>query len=418
MRKFAKERKATQPTASSAPPIAAWKKHRPGHEVRSILDPQPSPSQSGAGEVDGPIASGIRALSGGGSPLPEPARAFFEPRFARDLVQQQGSQATLQRQPAKRGSDPISNPAIDEAYDQLEIVREGQLPLEFHRQKHIRALSFAERQDMEFKRKWAAILRLGELRDQRAVLTLVAVLEDKLSPILSYSPTQQSLLKQAAAESLGKIGGKAALSKLSDLLKSKDPNDRKLAVRALPGAAGGQAATDLKTALQAETDADLKAQIIFALGNAAIHVGNLKEQQAIAAELIRQMEKEKDLVRLAAVNALGKLRHKSATGPLLKLLADEHDVEALAAEIVTALGEIGDEKAVDLVAILLRVHVKKRVRIEAALALGKIGGPKARAALKERLNLEADADVKAAIHKARTPVIRPTFRSALPKSQP
>lgn len=271
---------------------------------------------------------------------------------------------------------------------------------------------------MEFKRKWAAILRLGELRDQRAVLTLVAVLEDKLSPIQGYSPTQQLLLKQAAAESLGKIGGKVALSKLSDLLKSKDPNERKLAVQALPGVAGGQAATDLRTALQAETDADLKAQIIFALGNAAIHVGNLKEQQAIAAELIRQMEKEKDLVRLAAVQALGKLRHKSATEPLLKLLTDEHDVEALAAEIVTALGEIGDEKAVDLLVILLRVHVKKRVRIEVALALGKIGGPKARAALKERLNLEVDADVKTAIHKARTPVIRPTFRSALPNSQP
>jgi len=255
-------------------------------------------------------------------------------------------------------------------------------------------------------------LKLGDLRDQRAVLTLVAVLEDKISPIQGYSSAQQLLLKQAAAESLGKIGGKVSLSKLSDLLKSKDPQERKMAARALPGVAGGQAVTDLLTALQAETDADLKAQIIFALGNAAIYVANMKERQAIAAELIRQMEKDKDMVRLAAVKALGKLRLKSATEPLLKLLTNEHDVEPLAAEIVTALGEIGDERAVDLVVILLKVHVKKRVRIEAALALGKIGGSKARAALKDRLNLEADADVKAAIFKAMTPVIRQTFRSA------
>lgn len=263
---------------------------------------------------------------------------------------------------------------------------------------------------MEFKRKWNAILKLGDLRDQRAVLTLVQLLEDKI-PVREYSPVQQSLLKQAAAESLGKIGGKVALSKLSGLLKSKDPEERKMAARALPGVAGGQAATDLLTALQAETDADLKAQIIFALGNAAIFVANMKEREAIAAELIRQMEKEKDTVRLAAVKALGKLRLKSATEPLLKLLTAEHDVEHLAAEIVTALGEIGDARAVDLLTIMLRVHTKKRVKIEAALALGKIGGSKARAALKDRLKLETDVDVKAAIHKAMTPVLRWTFGS-------
>jgi HEAT repeat protein len=167
---------------------------------------------------------------------------------------------------------------------------------------------------------------------------------------------------------------------------------------------GGQAATDLLTALQAETDADLKAQMIFALGNAAIYLHNIKERQAIAAELMHQMEKDKDMVRLASVKALGKLRLKSTTEPLLKLLANEHDVEPLAAEIVNALGEIGDERAVDLVVIMLRVHVKKRVRIEAALALGKIGGSKARTALKDRRNLEADPDVKVAIFKAMTPV--------------
>jgi HEAT repeat protein len=429
------------------------------------LSRKPQPTQSEPREVDGSVASEIQDLSGGGSSLPEPSRAFFESRFGHDfaavrihadsrsaelarsvdaraftlgrdivfgageyspgtgegarllahelthVVQQQGAApATLQRQPVKGGGAPsISNPAIDEVYDQLDIIREGQLPLEFHRRKDIRALSFVERQDMEFKRKWDAILRLGELRDQRAVLTLVAVLEDKISPIQGYSAEQQSLLKQSAAESLGKIGGKVSLSKLSGLLKSKDPQERKIAARALPGVAGGQAATDLLTALQAETDADLKAQIIFALGNAAVYVGNMKEKEAIAAELIRVMEKDKDTVRLAAVKALGKVRLKSATEPLLRLLANEHDVEPLAAEIVTALGEIGDQKAVDLVVIMLRVQVKKRVRIEAALALGKIGGTKARAALKERLNLETDADVREAIHKAMLPVLHWTF---------
>jgi HEAT repeat protein len=419
-------------------------------------------------EVDGRVASEIRALQGSGSPLPKPPRAFFESRFGHDftavrihsdsrsarlarsvnaraftlgqdivfgpgeyspetgegtrllahelahVVQQQKSQATIQRQPAKGGgSRPFFSPAIDEAYDQLDIIREGQLPLEFYRRPEIRALSFGERQDMEFQRKLKAIYRLGDLRDQRAVLTLVAVLEDKIFPIQSYSPAQKLLLQQAAAESLGKIGGKVALSKLSDLLlKSKDPKERMMAARGLPGAAGGQAATDLLTALKTETDADLKAQIIFALGNAGRDLGNMQEKQSIATELIRQMENNKDAVHLAAINALGKLRLKSATEPLLKQLTKWHSVELLAADIVSALGEIGDERAVDLVVVMLEIHVKKRVRSEAALALGKIGGSKARAALKRRLNQETEDSVKADILKAMTPVIHWTFRSA------
>lgn len=326
------------------------------------------------------------------------------------VVQQQNLAVTMQRQPARSGgASGSSKPAIDVADDQLAIIQEGQLPLEFFEKPDIRALSISERQDMEFKRKWDAILKLGELRDQHSVFTLVAILEDKVFPIKRFPASQQFLLKQAAAESLGKIGGKIALTKLSDLLKSKDPAERKIAALALPGVAGGQAAGGLLTALQTETDADLRARLIFALGNAAVGVADAKEKEAIAAELIRQMEKDKDVVRLAAVSALGKVRVRSATEPLLKLLTSTHDIEALAAEIVDALGEIGDERAVDLVVVLLKVHVKKRVRIEAALALGKIGGAKARAALKERLNLEADADVKAAIQKATTPVIRQTF---------
>ena len=316
-----------------------------------------------------------------------------------------------EHQPSQvRGSIPFS-PAIEEANDQLEIIREGQLPLEFFRRPDIRALSFDERQDMEHLRKLKAIFRLGDLRDQRAVLTLVAVLENKIFPIQSYSSAQKLRLKQAAAESLGKIGGQVALSKLSDLLKSKDPEERMMAARGLPGAAGGQAATDLLTALKSETDADLlKAQIIFALGNAGRDLGNM-QKQSIATELILQMENNNDAVHRAAINALGKLRLKSATEPLLKQLHKWHSGDP-AADIVRALGEIGDERAVDLVVVMLEVHVKSGVRSEAAIALGKIGGAKAMTALKKRLSQEKESSVRTEIFKALTPVIHWTFKPA------
>jgi hypothetical protein len=424
-------------------------------------------AQDAAGEIDGRVASEIRSLSGGGAPLPESSRAFFESRFGHDfaavrihsddrsarlahsvdaraftlgrdivfgageysprtgegarllahelthVAQQRSSQAILQRQPAPGGPSPsTAQPSLIEVNDQLAIVREGQLPLKLYTAEN-RALSFEGRMTLEFQRKLAAIHRLGELRSELAVLTLVALLEDRFaSPKRDFSPTQKFLLKQAAADALAKIGGTAALSKLSGLLKSKDPDERKIAAQGLPGVTGGQTATDLLKALQAETDDGLKAQIIFALGRAAFHVRDIREKQAITAELIHQMETGKDEVKLPAIEALGKFRQKSATEPLLKQLVKSHDEEPMAAAIVTALGDIGDQKAVDLVIVILRVHMKPRVRIEAALALGKIGGSKAKAALKERLNQEKDAGVKKAISTAMNipSVIHWTFR--------
>ncbi|MES1240960.1 MAG: DUF4157 domain-containing protein [Acidobacteriota bacterium] len=431
----------------------------------------PTTQQAAAGEVGGRVASEIRGISGGGAPLPESSRAFFESRLGHDfasvrihaddrsarlarsvdaraftlgrdivfgageysprtgegtrllahelthVAQQQGSQAILQRQPGRRITPYSTNPVLDETVEQLAIVREGQPPPDFYDDAENRALDFEGRLQKEFKRKLKAINRLGELRAEQAVFTLVALLEDRIaSPKRDFSPTQKFLLKQAAAGSLAKIGGTAALSKLSDLLKSKDPDERKIAAQGLPGATGGQAATDLLKALQAEADDALKAQIIFALGRAVMDLRDIRERQAIAAELIRQMETGKDAVQFAAIRVLGQLRLKSATEPLLKQLIKSHHEEAMAAEIVSALGEIGDQKAVEMVSIMLRVHEKPRVRSEAAVALGKIGGPKARAALKERLNQDKDAGVNAAIAKAM--VIRLHWKFGAAQSPP
>jgi len=316
------------------------------------------------------------------------------------------------KRPAGRGiAAPFVSPRV-EVNDLLSIVREGQPPPSLNADKNIRQLSFSERQALRFKRKLDAIIRLGDLRDELAVLTLVAAVEGKFVAPKDFEPEQKALLRQEAATALGKIGGSVAIAKLNDLLNSKDPKERMMAARGFSGAVGGQAASALLTALKKETDAALKAQIIFALGNVGSVLGNMQEKEAIAKELISQMENNKDVVHLAAINALGELRLKSATEPLLKQLSKLHSVEHLAAAIVIALGKIGDERAVNLVVVMLEVHAKKRVRSEAALALGKIGGSKARAALKRRLNLEKEASVRADILKAMTPVIHWTFQSA------
>src|SRR5215208_954718 len=85
-------------------------------------------------------------------------------------------------------------------YDQLSILREYEgLPLEFYRRPEIRALPYSERIRLSFQRKLAAIAKLGDLRDERAVSTLVELVEDRLfvAP-KGFEPLQKLLLQQEA----------------------------------------------------------------------------------------------------------------------------------------------------------------------------------------------------------------------------
>jgi HEAT repeat protein len=291
---------------------------------------------------------------------------------------------------------------MGEVNEQLEIVRSGMPPLDYYRDRTNRAKSFDDRLSEHFRIVLTAIYKLGELKDQRAVLTLVRVLEDTLwgTPKRGFSSTQKLLLQQAAAESLGQIGGTAALTKLNDLLKSKDPKERLMAGRAFAGATGSQAVTDLLTALKKEKDAAIKAQLMSALGKVGRASGNRKEKELIVKELIGEMEKGPQDIQIAAVNALGAVALKSATEALMKLARQHLGIAPLVSDVARALGEIRDDRAVELLAILLKDHGSESVRREAALALGKIRGPKALTALKSRRSKEKDARVRAAISTA------------------
>jgi HEAT repeat protein len=308
---------------------------------------------------------------------------------------------TLQRQPAKtQGSPPA--PPFEQVNEQLAIIREGILPLAMFRDPAIRALSFDDRVSLQFRRTLAAIMRLGELKDQRAVLTLIGVLEDRIwgHPAKGFSAFQKQLLQQAAAESIGQIGGASSLTKLNDLLTSKNPQERLLGSRALAGATGSQAVSALLAALRKETDSTVKAQIIRALGNVGRSSNKNQEKELIASELVRVMESSPQDLQQATVNALGVLQLKSTVDPLLKLARQHLGSAGLVSDIAAALGEIGDDRAVELLGILLKDHGSISVRSQAALALGKIRGPKALAALTARRDSEPDRNVKASIDVA------------------
>jgi HEAT repeat protein len=321
-------------------------------------------------------------------------------RLMRDDVNVAGP--TIQRQPAKTKGSPPSVPLFEQVNEQLAIIREGTLPLAMHRDPKNRALSFDDRVTLQFRRTLAAISRLGELKEPRAVPLLIGVLEDRIwgQPARGFSALQKQLLQQAAAESIGQIGGTLSLTKLNDLLTSKDPKERLIGGRALAGATGSQAVTALLAALRKETDAAVKKQIIRALGNVGRSSSKSQEKELIARELVRVMESSAVDLQQATVNALGVLQVKSAVDSLLKLARQHLGSAGLVSDIAAALGEIGDSRAVELLGILLKDHGSMAVRSQAALALGKIRGPKALAALRASRATEKDRGVKASINLA------------------
>ena len=161
---------------------------------------------------------------------------------------------------------------------------------------------------------------MGNLKDKRAVSTLIDLVEDKLfiAP-KDFTPDQELKLKQEAMAALGKIGGSVALLKLRDLLNSEDPQEKMMAARGYSGASGRVATADLLIALKGETDPSLKSQIIFALGNVGSGL-DVKTKQMIVTALINEMENNTGAVKQAAVNALGRIQLKTATEPLMKQL--------------------------------------------------------------------------------------------------
>ena len=328
------------------------------------------------------------------------------------VVQQHASQPTIQRQPATKPapSDPFGQGGV---YEQLQILREaGTLPFSEYeaveRPKDIKdpkkatAVWGHEVMLKRYERCSAALDKLAQLKDQRAVPLLIDIVEGKVFGPKDFEDDKKLLLKKETLTTLAKIGGSVALWKLHELLNSQDPEERMMAAGAYSAASGRVAVADLRIALQQETDVTLKKQIILALGN--VSDLDAKTKQTIVTELLDIMEKSTVELKRVAVNAIGRLQLKTATDPLIKELKAHLGIALLAADIVWALGDIGDDRAVEILLIMLEKHGSASVRSSAARALGKIGGTKAISALKTRLDQEPDSLVRAVIQQSLGPL--------------
>ena len=170
--------------------------------------------------------------------------------------------------------------------------------------------------------RWFAAAALGKLKDSRAIVPLIAALDDD----------DVDIRAEHALEEIGR----PAVEPLITALNNKSSNVRAKAAMALSHIGDLRAVKPLIAALH---DEDYGVRM-----EAAISLGVLKDAQAVEP-LIATLKDNHHLVRRRAALALGKLEDSRAVVPLIAALKDEDwFVRSSTAE---ALGKLRDPAAIE-----------------------------------------------------------------------
>jgi HEAT repeat protein len=227
-----------------------------------------------------------------------------------------------------------------------------------------------------------AATMLGTFRDPRAVEPLVSVLRDgdravrdaAIGALLAIGePAVTSLgaclsdpvltVQELASSVLATLADARVLAPLVKALASPNWIVRMYAAKALGRIKDSEAVAPLVPLLQDKVKA-VREETSTAL--AAIGEGAL-------SSLLAALTHAEWLVRLHAVEALGKTRSPDAVNPLLSVLFNDQD-RAVREDAVRALGQIGDARAVEF---LMTAMKEAGVRPLAVEALGRIGDRRA-----------------------------------------
>ena len=169
-----------------------------------------------------------------------------------------------------------------------------------------------------------------------------------------------------------------------------DPVKRARAAEALGEFLDPHAQPTLSAVATSDAEASVRASAVRALGRLNTTKGH--------AALIEACDDADPKVRKAALDQVLKVNFWSGTSALLGRLADDDaGVRRTAAQLVGTL-KIGD--ALEPLLGLLITDDSADVRSAAAIALGRIGGPDAAAALVDARKLETDSSVQDAISVA------------------
>lgn len=194
--------------------------------------------------------------------------------------------------------------------------------------------------DEALRLRCAAVQALGKIQDERAVIPLMSILNDRA---LNYR------LRMSAAESLGRAGNPHALNSLMDILQDDRESSvylRESTAKALGMLGDIRAIDSLLDLLEAKRGVRdkfifLKEQAIEALGRLSRRSG---DKRRVTDSLVRSLRDSAASIRLAAVEALADTDDPRFVPNVGELLRDSDEEVALAA--VSAVFRLGGEAAI------------------------------------------------------------------------
>jgi HEAT repeat protein len=243
--------------------------------------------------------------------------------------------------------------------------------------EHIAALK-----DDDWAIREEAATALGTFRDPRAVGPLVCLLRDAdravrqaaigalaaigepSVPVLGLCLSDpQADVQEAASSVLAIIADERVIDPLIAALANRDWIVRMHAAKALGRIKDARAIEPLLPLLQDKVKAvrEEAATALAELGECAL------------ASLVGALKHSEWLVRLHAVEALGKSRSADAVEPLLWVLFNDRD-QAVREDVVRALGQLADARALEFLVMAMK---EPRLRTLAVEALGRIGDRRA-----------------------------------------
>ncbi|MDA8130697.1 MAG: HEAT repeat domain-containing protein [Elusimicrobia bacterium] len=196
--------------------------------------------------------------------------------------------------------------------------------------------------------------KLGQLRDQKAVPALIKAISD-----------QSPLVRQSAVDSLGLMTSREAAPVLADvLIKDADPAVRQQAAISLSYIMDQNTGPALVKALK-----DPAQPVRYA----ALHTLGVIHYAPAEKDMIGMLASEDQSMRRGAIASLGQMQSKSAGEPIAAQLGDPDQYVKI--EAIKAVGNIGYAPAAPQLVKLLDKSEQPPVRVEAALALSKMGMP-------------------------------------------
>ncbi len=236
---------------------------------------------------------------------------------------------------------------------------------------------------------YIAVKALGKLKDKRAVLPLIGLLKNKSESIG---------LVLSSVEALGKIEDKRAVPPLIDLLD----NDKyaRHAASALRNFRDPRAISSLINALK-NSDPFISYSAALALGKfknrqtvsnrikrsrgssksmsfslALTQLGDKEAEQDLQRQLVEYLRKGGPEDKFVAMEILTNRPYASAAMPLINLLESELEYPEIRTDAIKTLSKFEGGRYVDVFAKRL-TDKNEEVRLASALALGRLGDPRA-----------------------------------------